>query len=302
MVTNEQLFPVPGISGDERVRVFRRVFDVTGEYEGMEVDAYVVLTGRYVVVLDTMLCPTDVAYMMNFVTSELEGRPVLCVDSHADWDHAWGNAYFTGEHAAPIIAHHHCLARLQSQEAADELVEFQRQYALFRDVKLVPPTITFNQSMTIHGGDLTIELKSAPGHHADQIAAWIPELRLLLAFDAVEKPVPLIEGTHSVPHMFSTLEQLIALEPERVLCSHGKTTSPAQIAANLRYVREIERRGRLLLQTARPGDEELTKGSMLIDYSFDEVIEGISGEIDRTFYAQAHEDNIRSVLRWLMTN
>ena len=295
-----QLFPVPGMSGDERVRVFRRIFDVTGEYEGMEVDAYIVITERYVVVLDTMLCPADVAEMMRFVADELAGRTILCVDSHADWDHAWGNAYFTGEQSAPIIAHDYCRTRLQSQEAAHELAGFQQNYALFRDVRLVPPTITFAGGMVIHGGDLTIELKSAAGHHPDQIVAWIPALRLLLAFDAVEKPLPLMDDQRCVPDMFTTLEQLVALQPERVLCSHGKSTSPQLVAANLHYVREIERRSRLLLQNHRPADEELENASALINYPFDEVIAGIDGEIDRTFYSQGHENNIRAILRWLI--
>lgn len=299
-MSKAQLFPVPGMSGDERVRVFRRVFDATGDYEGLEVDAYIVITERYLVVLDTMLCPADVAGMMSFVANELTGRAVLCVDSHADWDHAWGNAYFTGKQSAPIIAHDYCRTRLQSQEAADELAEFQQSHALFRDVRLIPPTITFAEGMAIHGGDLTIELKSAAGHHPDQIVAWIPALRLLLAFDAVENPLPLMDDKRCVPDMFTTLEQLVALQAERVLCSHGKSTSPQLVDANLHYVREIERRSRLLLQKRRPAEEELEHGSALIHYPFDEVIAGIDGDIDRTFYARGHEDNIRAVLRWLM--
>ena len=299
-MSQEQLFPVPGMSGDERVRVFRRVFRMAGEMEGMEVDAYIIISERYVVVLDTMLCPADVAGMMNFVANELPGHIVLCVDSHADWDHAWGNAYFTGERVAPIIAHDYCRTRLQSKEEALGLAQFQQEYALFRDVRLVAPAITFAQDMTIHGGDLTIELKSAPGHHPDQIVAWIPELRLLLAFDAVEKPLPLMDDQRCVPDMFTTLERLVALRPGRVLCSHGKSTDPQLVADNLRYVREIERRSRLLLQRHHPSDEEFEHASALISYPFDEVIAGVDGQIDRTFYSQGHENNIRAVLRWLI--
>lgn len=288
------------MSGDERVRVFRRVFEATGDFGGLEVDAYIVITERYLVVLDTMLCPEDVAGMMSFVAGELAGRTVLCVDSHADWDHAWGNAYFTGERSAPIIAHDYCRTRLQSQEAADELAEFQQSQALFRDVRLIPPTITFARDMAIHGGDLIIELKSAAGHHPDQIVAWMPDVRLLLAFDAVEKPLPLMDDQRCVPDMFTTLERLVALQAERVLCSHGNSTSPQLVEANLQYVREIERRSRQLLQTRRPAKEELEHASALIHYPFDEVIAGVEGAFDRTFYARGHEDNIRAVLRWLM--
>src|SRR5579859_7172742 len=106
-MADEQLYAVPGISGDERVRVFRRVFDAPGEFEGMEVDAYVVITDRYLVVLDTLLCSQDMATLMQMVQAEQAGRQLLVVNSHADWDHAWGNNYFTGERVAPIISHAH---------------------------------------------------------------------------------------------------------------------------------------------------------------------------------------------------
>ncbi len=44
-------FLVSGLSGDERVRVFRRVFNMPGVFEGLQVDAYVVISERYVVVV-----------------------------------------------------------------------------------------------------------------------------------------------------------------------------------------------------------------------------------------------------------
>src|SRR5205085_7738244 len=106
----------------------------------------------YVIVLDTMLFPEDAAAMMQQVGEACVGRMLLCVNSHADWDHAWGNAYFTGAHAAPVIAHDYCRVRMQSEEARQELAGFRRLEPLFQSVQLVPPTITFSQSMTIDGG------------------------------------------------------------------------------------------------------------------------------------------------------
>jgi glyoxylase-like metal-dependent hydrolase (beta-lactamase superfamily II) len=297
---------VPGMSGDERVRVFRRALDIQGAFEGLEVDAYVVTTERYLILMDTMLCPDDAAAMMRQVSDSLAGRMVLCVNSHADWDHAWGNAYFRGEHGsahAPIIAHDYCRVRMQSEQARQELEEFRRLDPLFRQVELVPPTMTFAEHLTIDGGDLTIELLAAPGHQLDELAAWIPDLHLLLAFDAVEYPFPSINGPEAVPLMFSTLERLSALAPRRILCSHGNSTDPLLVRSNLAYLQEIERRGRAYLSSLDgklPEEQDLSHGSQLISYPFDEVIAGHTGKIDRTYYSQAHEDNIAAVLRWLV--
>lgn len=300
MPSQEGVFFVPEMSSDARVRVFRRNFAAMDEFEGMEVDAYIVITDRYIVVLDTMLRPEDAAQMMSMVQDSLTGREVLVVNSHADWDHAWGNSYFTGEHAASIIAQEKCRVRLQSQEASEELADYQRRYPLFRSVVLTPPTITFDSHLTIYGGDLTIELIPAPGHHLDHIAAWIPELRLLLAFDAVEMPLPCIENAACVPHMFATLEHFIALEPQRVLCSHGKTTSPELVKENLAYLREIERRCQTLLANRCPTEAELEHADELIHFPFDEAIAGKAEQIDRTFYTWAHNNNICSIMEWLM--
>jgi glyoxylase-like metal-dependent hydrolase (beta-lactamase superfamily II) len=298
-MNSEGVFFVPEMSTDERVRVFRRSLDETEDFSGMEVDAYVVITKRYVVVCDTMLCPEDAAAMMQMVQGELMDRELLVVNSHADWDHVWGNRYFTGEQAAPIIAHEHSLARWQSEESREGLEDYQQRYPVFRSVMLVPPTITFQHRLTIHGGDLSIELIPAPGHHLDHIAAWIPQLRLLLAFDAAEMPFPIIEDAAAVPLMFSTLESFIAMQPERVLCSHGKTTSPELVKENLAYLREVERRCRTFTQAHQPTDAEMEHAAELIDYPLEEVIAGKGGEVDRKFYGWAHENNVRCMMGFL---
>lgn len=301
MPTVDGTVSVPEMSSDKRVRVFRRTLTGLEEFERMEVDAYVVITHRYLVVLDTLLCPEDMAAVMHEVQDALSGRQLLVVNSHADWDHSWGNAYFTAQLSAPIIAHEHCRTRIESEEAKTELADYQHRYPTFQNVALVPPTLTFSSTITIHGGDLTIVLLPAPGHHRDHIAAWIPELRLLLAFDAVEKPVPIIDNSSGVQPMMITLESFLALEPQRVLCSHSKTTSIDVVKENRAYLREIERRSRALLATHRPTQAELEHASILINYPFDEVISGFTEPVDRSFYTWAHDNNVRCILQWLMS-
>ena len=302
MSATEGVFFVPEMSTDARIRVFRRSLNLPGEFEEMEVDAYAIVTERYIVLLDTLLCPEDMAIVMQSMQDELVGRQILVVNSHADWDHSWGNAYFTGEHAAPIIAQDYCRVRMLSDEAHTELVDYQSRFPVFHNVALIPPTITFSDRFTIHGGDLTIELIPAPGHHPDHIAAWIPELRLLLAFDAAEKPLPFMEDALSVQPMFATLQRFLALKPQRVLCSHGKTTSPALVSDNLAYLHEVERRSRSFLRTQTPTNAELEHAAALIDYPFEEVIASNTESVDHTFYSWAHDANVRHIIQWLKSN
>lgn len=291
---------VPEMSPDSRVRVFRRTLNGLDEFEGMQVDAYLILGERYALLLDTLLCPEDVAQVMSLCAPEIGKRQLLCVNSHADWDHTWGNGYFSGERSVPILAHDHCPQRILSEEASQHLKDYQARYPVFRNVTPVLPSLTFSERLTIVDGDLAIELLHAPGHCPDQIVAWLPDLSLLLAFDAVEKPLPCIENAVCAPLMFATLERLSALNARYVLCSHGKTTSPALIQENLTYLREIERRSRLLLANHTPSTTELEHTAELIGYPFTEVSAGIDEEIDHTYYSWAHEQNAQAILRWLM--
>jgi glyoxylase-like metal-dependent hydrolase (beta-lactamase superfamily II) len=293
----DEIVALPELSGDERVRVFRRDFTGMEEYAGMTVDAYAGICDRYVVVFDTLVSPTDMQPVMDWVGAALQsGRQLLVVNSHADWDHCWGNSYFT----APIIASDLCQERMRSEEARRELADFQDRYALFDDVALTPPTLTFSDSLTISGGDLTIELFSAPGHSDDHIAAWIPELRLLLAFDAVEFPIPLIDSAESVGEMFTTLEQFLELQPQHVLSSHGTGSDPGLISKNLVYLREIEVRCLVVLKFQHFTDEELEQAPELISFPFSQVIARFPGVVDTPFYREAHAANIRAIMDWLL--
>lgn len=298
MENGPEMQEVYGLSPDPHVRVFRRTLDGLEDFEGMVVDAYVVLGEQYAVVLDTLLCPEDARQMIDAIAPGLSERDLLCVNSHADWDHTWGNGYFS--ESISIVAHEACRLRMLSERARAELAEYQARYPVFQEVFLQPPTLTFCERFRIHDPAWTIELLHAPGHCQDQIVAWLPESRLLLAFDAVEKPLPSIENAACVPLMFSTLEFLLTLDARTVLCSHGNTSSPALIKENLAYLREVERRARLLLTQHTPTEAELEQAAQLIHYPFEEVIAHIDEEVDRTYYGWAHNANARALLQWLM--
>lgn len=295
MTTTDAITCLPAINGDARVRIFRRAFPDMEEFSGMYVDSYVVISQRYVVICDTLLCPADMQTVMEHIRPELtNGRLLLVINSHADWDHVWGNGYFTG---TPLLAHQHCRVRLHSEEAKEELLTYQKRSALFRTVVLTAPTLTFTHGLTLHGGDLTLELFPGPGHSSDSSALWIPELRLLLAFDSIEAPFPLLENATSVQPLISTLQRFLALEPQHVLCSHSKMADDALIRKNLAYMQKLEQRCRTLLLTHHPTGTELEHASELIASPFAEFGAEENGTPASAFYRQAHEDNIRSIIK-----
>jgi glyoxylase-like metal-dependent hydrolase (beta-lactamase superfamily II) len=250
-----KLVLLPNQGWDERILVCRN---------GDLVDTFIVVTQRYVVLVDTVINPATAAQMVAYAQPYLlQGRQLLVVNTHADYDHAWGNQLFAGPgatHPAPILASRLCGERLRGTEALASLQARQAQEPdSFGDVILTPPTIVFDGRLTIDGGDLTLELIPAPGHTEDQIVLFLPEIRTLLAADAVELPFPLVDKPADLPILRQTLADLAALNPAQALYCHGPVTiGPQLIEDNIAYFDRLEAACRAALAAgapANPGDD-----------------------------------------------
>ncbi|TLX04362.1 MBL fold metallo-hydrolase [Rhizobium sp. MHM7A] len=226
-----ELCSYPGL--DERIVIVRA---------GDEVDAVFVRTERFNVLIDTLGTPELCRIALDLLEENAKARPLLVVNSHMDWDHFWGNSAISGR--APIIAHAAALDRLRDASTQQVLKDKANQESRFRKVELIGPDITFCGSMVLNGGDLTLELIHTPGHTPDHIAVWIPELRICLAVDAVEYPVPEVwsRSGHDLRLIQSSLTRIRDLEARLVIPAHGKTSSPSTVDENIAYFQALAER------------------------------------------------------------
>ncbi len=232
---------------DPRVRVFRA---------GPEVDAHAVVTERCVVLVDTMSTPGLARGMLDALAPDLPGRALVVVNTHQHHDHTWGNAAVVPPDGPglPILAHPRGLAVAEDPVCRAFLVEQQAAEARFAGGRLVPPTVAVPDGTRVDGGDLTVVLLHTPGHTRDHLAAWIPEIRVLLPGDAAEHPFPYAEAPGDVAALEASLVRMAALGPAWVLPAHGGTSDPGLLDRNISYIREVRRRAPAL-RSARPGAE-----------------------------------------------
>ena len=231
---------------DPRVRRFRC---------GDEVDTFVVDTKRWLVVVDTQSTPDLALQLAALCGANRDRRRVLVVNTHADYDHAWGNQVFTGPAASlptPVIGHVECAARLAGD---DSRVSLRKMEALhpgrFDDLVPTPPNITVGDAgLTIDGGDLKLSLIHTPGHADDHFSIWIPHLRLVLAGDAAEHPFPHIDAPDGLAKARASLVRLQELDPLHVLPCHGGTVEPELLVRNLAYVNAVSAEPELSLAEA----------------------------------------------------
>ena len=232
---------IPNAGWDERLHLLRA---------GQEVDTFALITRRYLVIIDTMSTPELALEIMQSLQRVRQGRHLIVINTHADYDHAWGNSVFAeleSRYPAPIIGHAKTRARLLSQQAQDALAEKRRTSPRFDTVRLAPPDVTFTDMMEVDGGDLTLQLIPTPGHTPDHIAVWIPQIRLVLAGDAAEHPFPHVGSAHSLPTLRASLEAIQALQPLSVIPCHGGTIDADLPARNLAYFDEVARHSRAAL-------------------------------------------------------
>ena len=270
------------------------------------VDAFIVVTARYVVLVDTLLNPETARAMLDLARPHLTaGRLPLVVNTHADWDHCWGNQLFAGPDAellAPIVGSRRCAARLRSPEAAATLATMQGdEPGRFDAVRLVPPTLVFDDRLTIDGGDLTLDLLATPGHTDDHLSLFIPAIGLLLAGDAAETPFPFAPDAAGLPALRASLARLDALGATSALYCHAPVTSgPALVRANSAYFDALEAQCRAALARgipAQPADDADVEA--LVGFPFAAVPGAADAEAAGWGYAAAHRKHIRLMLEHL---
>jgi glyoxylase-like metal-dependent hydrolase (beta-lactamase superfamily II) len=253
-----------------------------------------------------MSTPEMALEIMGSLARVRQGRHLLVINTHADYDHAWGNSVFAeldSRYPAPIIGHAKTRARLLGQEARDGLAKKQAESSRFASVRLAPPDVTFTDGLEVDGGDLSLRLIPTPGHTPDHVAVWVPEIRLVLAGDAAEHPFPHVDSPHNLPTLRKSLHTLIDLQPASVLPCHGGTTDPDLPARNLAYFDEVAHHCHAALDAHTLPDDWPTSEALgnLVGFGYDDALRFAGADPATTpdFYRHFHQSAVRVTLESL---
>ena len=201
-----------------------------------------VLAGREgAVLIDTTSTETRTRLLLEAVAGVTD-RPVrTLVNTHSHGDHTHGN-YLLPQ--ATIIGHDQC------REAVIE--GGTSSTAMFPDVEwgdleVAPPFVTFTDRLTIFVDDLRVELvHTGPAHTDNDVYAWVPDRRLLIAGDLVFNGGCPFVMMGSVSGALAAIDELRALGAERIVPGHGAVCGPEvldDVEAYLRFVAETAQAG-----------------------------------------------------------
>ncbi|CAA9589756.1 MAG: hypothetical protein AVDCRST_MAG18-4738 [uncultured Thermomicrobiales bacterium] len=270
------------------------------------VDSFIVITARYVILIDTLINPATAEALLAIAKPHLrDARTLLVINTHADWDHCWGNQLFAGADAvapAPILATARCAPRFGAEMAAKLAAQRDADPGRFDLVRPVAPTVLFDERLTIDGGDLTLELFPTPGHTDDHLAMYIPELALLLAGDAAEEPFPFATTVDALPPLRASLGAMMALQPrEAFYCHAPERSGPVLLARNIAYFDALEWHCReALARGVASATEDGDELERYVGWRFQEAIGGDrQASVLPQMYHRGHQRHIRLMLDWV---
>jgi len=113
-----------------------------------------ILGRRHNFLIDTGLGSGSVAPVVDFLKDDK--KPLIVVNTHADWDHVWGNHIFKD---CQIIAHENCRKMLEMRW--DEVFERLKDKADGEVLKCLP-NMTFSERMDFYEDEVSIFY--TPGH------------------------------------------------------------------------------------------------------------------------------------------
>lgn len=230
---------------------------------GDMVRAYLIVCQRFVLVYDTLLGSQSGQWLREQAEKLASERPIIVVNSHADWDHYFGNQCFQD---LTILGSALCRERILGEVGRGELAKKQLEHPEdFGPVELHAPNLAVSGETLLDGGDLTFHLLPTTGHRPDHLALYIPEVSTLFPGDCVEDPIPLVDEdstitSDTVEELARSLETMMSLKPHWVLANHAAPENGTQrLQANLDYLRglqtsALESSGLDSLHSERPAD------------------------------------------------
>ncbi|MFL4473782.1 MBL fold metallo-hydrolase [Paeniglutamicibacter sp. MACA_103] len=198
-------------------------------YEAGDVNVVAILGPKGVTVIDTRGSPAEAREIVGDVAKRF-GTPIVgAVNTHAHYDHSFGNSVFV-DLGVPVIGHHripdHYAAfegpRLRAWQA-DPAREPDKQWD---HVVLTQPTVLIQRSTTLTASGRNIELiPISRGHTDTDLIVYVPDAGVWALGDAIEESGPPMFGSGCWPIEWPAAldEVLLRMQPNDVVVpGHGR--------------------------------------------------------------------------------
>nr|MDO8083916.1 MBL fold metallo-hydrolase [Candidatus Sigynarchaeum springense] len=209
------------------------VFSFDDLVDASPTNVLVIIGSRHVFVCDTFLGPDSMAIVADEIRKNHSNNPWIVFNSHADWDHHWGNCYFKN-------------AAIVSQETTRDIIKAigKQELLTFKEhargeVIITPPNEVFLGRLRFPNEG--IEFVHTPGHTMDSSSCIDLVDKILYAGDNLEMPIPYLT-TPDLDSYIETLNDYLGLDIEHVVPGHGTVVASKDlITQNLAYLESLKK-------------------------------------------------------------
>jgi cyclase len=234
----------------QRERVSENVYWFQSEVYA-QVTAGVIVGPQWAVLIDTLALPEETLEMRDFIENDLKVPVRYIILTHHHADHCWGNSFFPG---ATVIGHSLC-RDLMVQKGTSALEAARKQNPAYRQVKLVPPHLTFSDgTISLKVGKKNLVMMPLEGHSKDGIGILVEEDRVLFAGDSF-MPLPyIVDG--DIEEIANTIKKIGKMGLENIIQGHGDIILRGEIEdavkENLSYLSAIRKAAKNALKKREP--------------------------------------------------
>jgi cyclase len=219
-----------------------------------------ITTSDGIVMIESPYRPSDGAKWRK----EIQGRGTIkyLINTESHPDHSAGDFLFSAPVVCQELARNDILGRDKAPILATLSAIDPEAGPLLREFRVVVPSITFAESLTLYVGKHTFRLLHHPGHTAGQTSVFVPEERVVFTGDNVSGRVQSYFQEADPLAWLESLKKLAELDIDYVVPGHGEVCPKSFIKEESDYIQECIDIIRGAVKRGLPRDEAVAKISL----------------------------------------